>query len=215
MMSAADRAAFLRAIAENPDDDLPRLVYADWLDEHGEPERAEFIRVQCELARLPRDESRFAELKRREAELLAEHEAKWRPGPSDGLTLGPLERGFIHTLTATQFEALLAGIWKIATFNPIGHLRIGRMRTSQLRRLAQLRPLATVTILDVSGGSVGNDAIPAFVRSPHLQNIRSLNLSSHRIGDVGAQALAEATTLTDLQSLTLSGNQIADTGAEA
>jgi uncharacterized protein (TIGR02996 family) len=42
-----DRAAFLAAILDRPDDDLPRLVYADWLDEHGEPERAEFIRTQC------------------------------------------------------------------------------------------------------------------------------------------------------------------------
>jgi len=36
-----------------PADDLPRLVLADWLEEHGEPERAEFIRVQCELERHP------------------------------------------------------------------------------------------------------------------------------------------------------------------
>ncbi len=47
-----DRAALLRSILAAPDDDAPRLVYADWLDENGEPERAEFIRVQCELARL-------------------------------------------------------------------------------------------------------------------------------------------------------------------
>ncbi len=47
-----DRDAFMAAILAAPDDDLPRLVFADWLDEHGEPERAEFIRVQCELARL-------------------------------------------------------------------------------------------------------------------------------------------------------------------
>lgn len=36
---------------DNPDDDTPRLILADWLDEYGEPERAELIRVQCELAR--------------------------------------------------------------------------------------------------------------------------------------------------------------------
>ena len=33
-----------------PHDDAPRLVLADWLDEHGEPERAEFIRCQLMLA---------------------------------------------------------------------------------------------------------------------------------------------------------------------
>jgi len=43
--------ALLRSIIENPREDLPRLIYADWLDEAGEAERAEFIRVQCELAR--------------------------------------------------------------------------------------------------------------------------------------------------------------------
>ena len=38
-----DPAAFLRAIIANPDDDGPRLVYADWLEERGECERAEFL----------------------------------------------------------------------------------------------------------------------------------------------------------------------------
>lgn len=42
-----DHEAFLAAIKANRDDDAPRLVYADWLQEHGEPERAELIRLQC------------------------------------------------------------------------------------------------------------------------------------------------------------------------
>jgi uncharacterized protein (TIGR02996 family) len=42
--------AFIRAIKVNPDDDLPRLVFADYLDERGLGERAEFIRVQCRIA---------------------------------------------------------------------------------------------------------------------------------------------------------------------
>jgi uncharacterized protein (TIGR02996 family) len=44
--------ALLRAICAAPDDDTPRLVAADWLEEHGDPDRAAFIRIQCELARL-------------------------------------------------------------------------------------------------------------------------------------------------------------------
>jgi uncharacterized protein (TIGR02996 family) len=35
---------FLRAMAEAPDDDLPRMVFADWLDEHGQREWAAAIR---------------------------------------------------------------------------------------------------------------------------------------------------------------------------
>ncbi len=45
-----DRAGFMHAIIADPADDTARLVFADWLQEHGgEPERADFIRVQCEL----------------------------------------------------------------------------------------------------------------------------------------------------------------------
>lgn len=46
------QSALLAAILSDPASDDPRLVYADWLDENGHPERAEFIRVQVELARL-------------------------------------------------------------------------------------------------------------------------------------------------------------------
>jgi uncharacterized protein (TIGR02996 family) len=35
--------AFLQAILEAPEDDTPRLIYADWLDEHGELARDEWI----------------------------------------------------------------------------------------------------------------------------------------------------------------------------
>lgn len=51
MIDPREQAAFLRAICETPEDDVVRLVYADWLEEHGQPERAEFIRVQIELAK--------------------------------------------------------------------------------------------------------------------------------------------------------------------
>lgn len=36
--------ALLRGVLEAPSDDAPRLVYADWLEERGEAERAEYIR---------------------------------------------------------------------------------------------------------------------------------------------------------------------------
>jgi uncharacterized protein (TIGR02996 family) len=45
-----DGAALLAAVRACPDDDLPRLVFADWLDEHGTPDWAEFIRTQVRAA---------------------------------------------------------------------------------------------------------------------------------------------------------------------
>lgn len=51
-----EEAALLKAICTQPDDDTPRLVYADWLDEQGgvkDRARATFIRAQVEHAQLP------------------------------------------------------------------------------------------------------------------------------------------------------------------
>jgi uncharacterized protein (TIGR02996 family) len=52
-MTAQLEAAFLADILAHPEDDTPRLIYADWLDEHGLEERAELIRVQCEIGPRP------------------------------------------------------------------------------------------------------------------------------------------------------------------
>ncbi len=58
---------FLKAIVEAPDDVAPRLVYADWLDEIGDP-RGEFIRVQCERETLSERDPRCRDLDYREAQ---------------------------------------------------------------------------------------------------------------------------------------------------
>jgi uncharacterized protein (TIGR02996 family) len=72
----SDREAFVSAIAANPADDLPRLVFADWLDEHGDPERAEFIRTQIRW-RYASDDAEKTHLDRRAGELLREHWMRW------------------------------------------------------------------------------------------------------------------------------------------
>jgi uncharacterized protein (TIGR02996 family) len=46
-----DRDALIATVAATPADDLPRLVYADWLEEHGDPDQAGFIRRHVELTR--------------------------------------------------------------------------------------------------------------------------------------------------------------------
>jgi uncharacterized protein (TIGR02996 family) len=58
-------AAFLAAIRDDPEDDAPRLVFADWLEERGDC-RGEFLRVQCALARLDEEDPCRAELTRRQ-----------------------------------------------------------------------------------------------------------------------------------------------------
>jgi uncharacterized protein (TIGR02996 family) len=53
----SERDALLAAICAAPDDDTPRLVFADWLDENGSHPWAGLIRAECELARLAADGS--------------------------------------------------------------------------------------------------------------------------------------------------------------
>lgn len=51
-----DEDSFLAAICAAPREDLPRLAFADWLDDRagpGDAERAAFIRLQIERYRLP------------------------------------------------------------------------------------------------------------------------------------------------------------------
>jgi uncharacterized protein (TIGR02996 family) len=68
---------FLRDILEHPDDDTPRLVYSDWLEDHGDPARAEFIRLQCALARQAQDSPARREQAFRARTLLDQHWADW------------------------------------------------------------------------------------------------------------------------------------------
>jgi uncharacterized protein (TIGR02996 family) len=76
-----DGYALLRAIEAHPDDDTPRLVYADWLDEHGQPERADYLRAECALANAADKQSARA-AKQRLAELHPAVDVNWRAAVS-------------------------------------------------------------------------------------------------------------------------------------
>jgi uncharacterized protein (TIGR02996 family) len=75
-----DERAFLAAILQRPDDDATKLVYADWLEEQGDP-RGEYLRlmVQVRQARgvTPEQRQRHRELS---AELAALCNQAWRGG---------------------------------------------------------------------------------------------------------------------------------------
>jgi uncharacterized protein (TIGR02996 family) len=68
---------FLRAILADPEAEAPRLVYADWLDEHGEPDRAEFLRRESEWFGLPHRHVRKPELGTRLDAMRATLDPEW------------------------------------------------------------------------------------------------------------------------------------------
>jgi carbon storage regulator len=53
--SPPEEAAFVRAVVEEPADDGLRLIFADWLEERGDP-LGEYLRLRCRLARLADDD---------------------------------------------------------------------------------------------------------------------------------------------------------------
>ena len=74
------RDAFLADIIEHPDDDTPRLIFADWLEDQDDPasrDQAEFIRTQIQLETLREEGLALWALQQREKDLLREYRATW------------------------------------------------------------------------------------------------------------------------------------------
>jgi uncharacterized protein (TIGR02996 family) len=91
------RDSFLHAIYENPDDVALRLVFADWLEDQGDP-LGEFIRVQCELDQGV-EGGQFDELCRRESELLQRHRQEWLGAAA---LLDQLDHPYDHAFTFSR-----------------------------------------------------------------------------------------------------------------
>ncbi len=122
-----EREALLRAVCENPDDDLPRLVFADWLEEYGDPDRAEFIRGEIELDRQPGYPDDFgSEHDGLNSKLIAYLKKwEWRRDLAVG---GDIEvvwsRGFVDTLRCGTRDWLESGVTVLGT-NPVRKVEFG------------------------------------------------------------------------------------------
>ena len=71
-----DDQGFRRALRADPDDTVTRSVYADWLEERGDP-RGTFLRLEAELAALPEDDERRGPLEDRLRELQPALDVAW------------------------------------------------------------------------------------------------------------------------------------------
>src|SRR2546430_2364199 len=67
---------FIAAILDDPTPEIHRLVYADWLEDQGDP-RAEFLRVECALLNLVPGDVRLPTLQKRLQELLPALDPDW------------------------------------------------------------------------------------------------------------------------------------------
>jgi uncharacterized protein (TIGR02996 family) len=86
---------FIQAIVVSPEDEDLRLVYADWLDDQGDP-RGEYLRSQCARASLPPKSQKHISLLRREKELRQQFSDIILPGERR-LTLGRITHVLGHS----------------------------------------------------------------------------------------------------------------------
>jgi uncharacterized protein (TIGR02996 family) len=222
-MPMTDRDALTRAILADPADDTPRLVYADWLEENGRPEEAEFIRSECRLETIAPDEPEYSDLLDRREELrlwLMAHV----PGPETRLSAGlrvaggtdwwaQTRRGFPRFLTfeghglagARSFRGLAAALEKAFARLPTRWLVMRFVTVAQLAELLKMPVLAGLDHLTVVLGATDDpqdEACELIARCPHLRNLRGLALT-FPVGDAGAAALARSEHLARLERLTL------------
>lgn len=213
----SDRQALLLAIRAAPDDDLPRLAYADWLEENGDPGRAQFIRVQCALARLAPDEDEHDAVYQRSEALAREHAGRWAGElPSlDGVSWSSFTRGFVEGATATSWEALVreAGRIREAILLRDLWLRLGT-NFSAFRHPECLESIERLTVRGRTG--LSPRGVRALAALPQLRSLRALDLSNQRVTAEGAEALAASPQLAGLEELDLGyGSGIGPGGAVA
>lgn len=203
-MHFTDEQPFLDAAFDRYADDRPRLVYADFLDDSGEPERAELIRVQLALARLGEDDPRRPELSDRQSELLARNRAAWTAHLAGLVVSVDFRRGIPDSASVETATFLARGA------ELFHRLRVRRLRLLDpapvMAKLAASPLLANVRELDLCSADLGTAGLAALVRSPHLKRLDALDLGFNGLDDTGVEVLARSVNLPDLTALALNDN---------
>jgi uncharacterized protein (TIGR02996 family) len=227
-MTRAD--SFLQVIRDDPDDDTPRLVYADYLEEHGGAAgaaRAEFIRAQVALARLGDDDSQRPALADRERALLAEHKAAWLQELPDlpYVCWGEFHRGFMASILMVPvpgtrgtryWYCLRTHVPPAFAVAPVEHVGFATpMRIAGAQELAGMEWLARIRRLDLKNHQIGPQGLAALLQSPFLGRPQALDLEGNAIGTPGARKVAECQRLSEVRELRVGTNDLADDGVEA
>jgi uncharacterized protein (TIGR02996 family) len=208
--------SLLHAAKERLEDDGPRLVLADWLEEHGsaaQRARAELIRLQCDRAREP------AQAQSLLAPLLAKWEKSWL-GPLAPLVQSPqFERGLIAcTAKAEDFGKRvfrnLAGSEELAW---VFKVRLEGLTPTRAGAVADSPALSAVRELEARGRwarkPLGPDGADALLASSYMGDLATLSLEGCGLGPRGARAFERAATLKRLRALSLEENELGPEGA--
>jgi len=219
---------FLDYIVANIDEDTPRLAFADWHEEHDQPERAEFIRVQVQRARLPVWDAAQVRLRIREQELLNRYGERWLAELPviEGARWEGFRRGVVAEVSFASFEAMRKSARACRAVAPVEAVTVRWPRRREGRQtvepIAELRELTLTgnpdydafdwvaespqlsTLRTLTVRSLWGDSLARLVASPHLTNLKSLRLPANNLGNPGLRAVSQAATLTALEELDFS-----------
>jgi uncharacterized protein (TIGR02996 family) len=233
-----DIDTLLQAVIDRPDDDGPRLLYADYLDEHGNADRAEYIRAACAYETLPEGTARRAELQARATVLLRQHQDKWLQPIRDlfpplGRTFGwfgrqrdpffhyRFRRGFVEEL-GLRTEQFLDHAAQLGAAAPLRILKLKfdpestpSLREMQ-RRLTECPYLRQLNGLEIRSRYLDPTGLLQLLRSPHLDRLRELNVVSGGLGREHVECLSNVPLLDRLTRLELfAGKELFSGGVEA
>jgi uncharacterized protein (TIGR02996 family) len=218
-----DHDALLTAISEHPEEDTPRLMYADWLEENGQPERADFVRTQVEVARPGLSAAEQFPWVRKNVHYLTNFVPEWKAElpQLDGISWGDFNRGLIEEVLAASGEPLVKHARTIFAIPGVHVLRLRHL--GDATRLAKLPELARLRALKMVSPHTTAAALRVLFASPHLARLRVLDLhgqtsfQSHgpaAVDDAVAADIADG-RFPDLEELWLGSNVIGNDGARA
>ena len=205
-----DQRALLAAVIAAPDDDTPRLVYADWLDDHGDPVQADYIRESVRLATLPPDDPDRPGIEERLTAVIRDRSDGW----ADALGLSSdvarlYRRGFAHTI---EFRSL-AGYFRHGLawcgVAPVGGLAYRPHRDSHdgwidgWERFAGSPDLTSVRALTISDLWLNDDGWRVLLANPATAGLRELEVPGCAWGVNELGLLAEQPHLARLERLDL------------
>jgi uncharacterized protein (TIGR02996 family) len=212
-------ASLLAAVLATPDDDAPRLVYADWLIEQGDP-RGEFIQIQCRLGRVLRGVKGFGlaterpedfALAEREQAIFKAHVQTWIAPIRTYLRRFTWERGFVAEVTSGP--PFLVGAPLVLSSHPVTRLVLEGMKSADLAQFAK------ASFPHLRRLSLASQKITAkttrHLLGENLAKIEWLDLTANDLGDAGTTLLATESGLRDLKSLGLAACAIGATGMNA
>lgn len=214
--------ALHQAILAEPQDDAPRLIYADWLEENGGPEgqaRAEFIRVQMALADMKKRDPRAKELRGREEELWEAHQETWLEKAPPHLRKRKnvrFHRGFFEELSMAPSTWGASGAALFANF-PIYRVKLsGRVDKHVVGSLVVVPYLARIRVLTLEGANLHEPMKVAQILfpCPFLSGLTTLNLRETDITSRELGILVASPLLARLRELNLSRNAIGPTGVQ-